>query len=89
MGNLLADETLWQARIAPTAASTSCREEELDACGASCARRSARRIRKGGAHTGRVLPGPDEGALPALRSRAAGAATIGGRTTYWCPVCQT
>lgn len=88
LGNLLVDEALWRAGIDPA--------RESDALDADEERRLARAIastlrllgRRGGSHTGDLmharLPGghcPRDGA-PLLRR------TVGGRTTYSCPVHQ-
>lgn len=88
VGNLLADETLWRAGIDPARAAGSLDDAEL--------RRLHRHLRRtleqlggrGGSHTGdlqvaRLRGGhcPKDGA-PLLRR------TIGGRTTYSCPVHQ-
>jgi formamidopyrimidine-DNA glycosylase len=88
VGNLLADQALWQARIAPGR-----RVSDLDTADLDRLRREIRAavrsaIRKGGAHTGALIQarGP-AGACPrdgTVLSRD----TIGGRTTYWCPECQ-
>jgi formamidopyrimidine-DNA glycosylase len=84
IGNLLADEMLWRARIDPRRASTSLSEAEL--------RRLHRQLRttlselfaRGGSHTGDHM----EARSPQGRCPRDGAAmlraTIGGRTTYWC-----
>ena len=88
VGNLLADEALWQARIAPTRPASSLAPAELD--GLRRALRAAVRsaIRQGGVHTGRFVGARDpEGACPRDGSPLA-RARIGGRTTYWCPACQ-
>lgn len=88
VGNLLADETLWQARIAPGRLTSELSDEELD--GLRRALRAAVRsaIRQGGAHTGRFIRarGPD-GACPRDGSPLE-RGRFGGRTSYWCPVCQ-
>ncbi len=45
-------------------------------------------IRDGGAHTGRLNPHrPPGGACPRCGTPLE-RATVGGRTTFWCPVCQ-
>jgi formamidopyrimidine-DNA glycosylase len=88
VGNLLADEGLWRARLAPRRPTASLSVEELDRLRREL--RSALRsaARQGGAHTGRFVQARgEEGACP----RCAGPlsrATVGGRTTYWCEVCQ-
>jgi formamidopyrimidine-DNA glycosylase len=88
VGNLLADETLWQARINPQRDTGSLDDADLDRL--RRALRSAIRsaVRKGGAHTGRfVRARRHEGFCP-RDGHALSRATVGGRTTYWCPVCQ-
>jgi formamidopyrimidine-DNA glycosylase len=89
LGNLLADETLWRAGIAPSRPA-----ESLDADEQAALHRAVRTTlrtlgRRGGSHTGDLMaarvPGgacPRDGA-PLLR------ATVGGRTTYWCARHQT
>jgi formamidopyrimidine-DNA glycosylase len=88
VGNLLADETLWQARINPQRDTGSLDDDDLDRL--RRALRSAIRsaVSKGGAHTGRfVRARRHEGFCP-RDGHALSRATVGGRTTYWCPVCQ-
>ncbi len=88
VGNLLADELLWQARIAPLRRTGDLSTEELDRLrrATRAAVRSA--IRQGGAHTGAFVAARDrEGACPRCRHDLE-RATVGGRTTYWCPACQ-
>jgi formamidopyrimidine-DNA glycosylase len=88
VGNLLADETLWQARINPQRDTGSLDDADLDRL--RRALRSAIRsaVRKGGAHTGRfVRARRHEGFCP-RDGHVLSRATVGGRTTYWCPVCQ-
>ena len=89
VGNLLADEILWQARLSPRRLTGSLSEAELD--GLRRALRAAVRsaIRKGGAHTGRFIAAREvDGVCPRCGSRLE-RARVGGRTTYWCPVCQS
>jgi formamidopyrimidine-DNA glycosylase len=88
VGNLLADQTLWQARIAPGRLVSTLSEEDLDRLRRELRSAVRSAIRLGGAHTGRFVQarGP-EGACP-RDGHALERATIGGRTTYWCPVCQ-
>ena len=88
LGNLLVDETLWRAGLDPERAAGSLDERERAAL--LRAIRATLRIlgRRGGSHTGGLMPGrvpgghcPRDGA-PLLRR------TVGGRTTYSCPVHQ-
>ena len=88
VGNLLADELLWQARISPQRRTSKLSKEELDRLRRAlrAAVRSAHR--EGGVHTGKFVKARDrEGACPRC-GHALERATVGGRTTYWCPVCQ-
>ena len=89
VGNLLADETLWRARLSPRRIAGELTTEELDLLRRQLRAATRDAIREGGVHTGRFVQArgrtgtcPRDGA-PLER------ATIGGRTTYWCPVCQT
>jgi formamidopyrimidine-DNA glycosylase len=85
IGNLLADEILWQARIDPRRPASSLSEEELDGLRRAMRAAIRRALRKGGAHTGSINAHrePDghcpRCGAPLSRGR------IGGRTTYWCP----
>jgi formamidopyrimidine-DNA glycosylase len=89
VGNLLADQALWQAQIAPDR-----RVSELEASDLDRLRRELRSairsaIKNGGVSTGRFVPARREGTCPRCGHSPLERATIGGRTTYWCPVCQT
>ena len=88
VGNLLADEALWRAGLDPRRPAGSLTPAEL--------RRLHRHLRgavddlisRGGSHAGDLMPArapggrcPKDGA-PLFR------ATVGGRTTWWCPAHQ-
>ena len=89
VGNLLADEALWRARIDPRAPASSLGEERSTGCGWRCARSiRAALLPRAGSGAGRVCAGAAEGILPALRLAAVPRGTVGGRTTYWCPAEQ-
>jgi formamidopyrimidine-DNA glycosylase len=83
IGNLLADEILWQAKVSPVA-----RVDSLSAAQANRLYRALKSVlesasAQGGAHTGRIAarhPGgtcPRDGA-PMVHG------TVGGRSTWWC-----
>lgn len=88
LGNLLVDEILWRASLDPTRPAGS-----LD--GAEQAR-LARTIgttlrvlgRRGGSHTGDLMPARVPSAGCPRDGTPLRRATIGGRTTYWCPAHQ-
>ncbi len=89
VGNLLADETLWQARIAPDRSTGSLSEDELDRLRRELRAATRSAIRKGGVHTGEFIPARRLTHVCPRDGHSLSRATIGGRTTYWCPVCQT
>jgi len=87
LGNLLVDETLWRAGIDPTRPPSA-----IDAGERKVLHRAVRSVlrtleRRGGSHTGDMpravdAPCPRDG-TPLRR------ATVGGRTTFWCPLHQS
>jgi formamidopyrimidine-DNA glycosylase len=88
VGNLLADETLWRARLLPRRVAGELSTEELDRLRRELRAATRDAIRNGGVHTGRFMPARERGgSCPRCRT-ALERATIGGRTTYWCPHCQ-
>lgn len=88
VGNLLADEALWQARLLPTRPAQSLSEAELDALRRTIRAATRSALRKGGVHTGQVIEHRRrDGVCPRCDAPMA-RATVGGRTTYWCPVEQ-
>jgi formamidopyrimidine-DNA glycosylase len=88
VGNLLADQALWQARIAPQRATSELSDEDLDRLRRELRAAVRSAIRDGGVHTGNFVEvrGRD-GACPRC-GQSLRRATVGGRTTYWCPACQ-
>jgi formamidopyrimidine-DNA glycosylase len=84
VGNLLADETLWQARLSPSRPAGELSTQELDALRRELRKATRSAIEKGGVHTGEVIPhrAKDETCprcgAPMVRD------TVGGRTTWWC-----
>jgi formamidopyrimidine-DNA glycosylase len=88
VGNLLADETLWRARLHPRREAGSLSEEELDHLRRVLRAATRDAIRKGGVHTGDFIPYRKRGAACPRCGTTVERATIGGRTTFWCPQCQ-
>ncbi|HLY50858.1 MAG TPA: DNA-formamidopyrimidine glycosylase family protein [Solirubrobacteraceae bacterium] len=89
VGNLLADQALWQAGIDPRRRTSDLSGEELDRLRREVRASVRSAIRKGGAHTGRFIAAREPGGHCPRCAAGLERARIGGRTTYWCPVCQT
>jgi formamidopyrimidine-DNA glycosylase len=88
VGNLLADETLWRARIDPNRPAASLDAEELDRLRVELRAATRSAISKGGVHTGDVIPARRRDGLCPRCGAAMVRGTIGGRTTWWCPAEQ-
>ncbi len=84
VGNLLADELLWQVAISPSRPAEQLSTEELD--GLRVALRSAVRsaTRQGGVHTGEVIPYRKKGQDCPRCGAPMEQGVVGGRTTWWC-----
>jgi formamidopyrimidine-DNA glycosylase len=89
VGNLLADQALWQARIAPARLTGSLTVDELDRLRREVRSAVRQAIRRGGAHTGQLISARIAGGICPRCGSELSRARIGGRTTYWCPRCQT
>ncbi len=88
VGNLLADEVLWQAQIAPGRRTDTLSEDDLDRLRRELRKAVRLAIRHGGVHTLAFVQSR-RGADGCPRDgHSLERAKIGGRTTYWCPVCQ-
>ena len=88
VGNLLADEILWRARLSPRRPAGELTTDELDHLRRSVRAAMRDAIRNGGAHTGHFTPFRERGGTCPRCRTGLERATIGGRTTFWCPVCQ-
>jgi formamidopyrimidine-DNA glycosylase len=88
VGNLLADEALWRARLSPRLAAGSLSVEQLDALRRAVRAATRDAIKLGGAHTGHLIPHRERGGTCPRCGGPLSRDTIGGRTTYWCPRCQ-
>ncbi len=88
VGNLLADEALWQAGLSPLRPAGEVSEEELDRLRRALRAATRRAIRLGGVHSGELIPERRRGGRCPRCGAELERATVGGRTTYWCPVEQ-
>lgn len=85
VGNLLADETLWRARLSPLRPAGEVTGEELDRLRRELHAAARSAIRKGGVHTGELIPHRVRGGTCPRCGAELQRAQVGGRTTYWCP----
>jgi formamidopyrimidine-DNA glycosylase len=84
VGNLLADETLWQARLSPSAPAGELSMATLDALRRTLRTALRSAIEHGGVHTGEIIPfRRAEAACPRCGAPMAHD-TVGGRSTWWC-----
>jgi formamidopyrimidine-DNA glycosylase len=88
IGNLLADQILWQARISPQRRTGELSMDELDRLRRETRAAVRSAIRKGGAHTGRFIQSRGHDGVCPRDGHPLERGRIGGRTTYWCPACQ-
>jgi formamidopyrimidine-DNA glycosylase len=84
VGNLLADETLWQARLSPAARADELSREELDRLHKALRKSLRAAIRKGGVHTGELISSRKREATCPRCGAPMEHGKVGGRTTWWC-----
>lgn len=89
IGNLLADEVLWRAGIAPTRPVEEVSGRERATLLRSLRAAIAAAIRDGGVHTLTLVPHRRPGGHCPRDGAPLSRATVGGRTTWWCPQHQT
>ncbi len=85
VGNLLADETLWRAGLSPRREAGSLSPDELDDLRRTLRAATRRAIRRGGVHTGDLIRHRRRDGRCPRCGAALERASVGGRTTYWCP----
>ncbi len=88
VGNLLADQALWQARIAPRRDTADLENADLDRLRRELRSAIRSAVRLGGVHTGRFIRARRREGVCPRDGHSLERATVGGRTTYWCPACQ-
>jgi formamidopyrimidine-DNA glycosylase len=85
VGNLLADEVLWQARESPMRPAGDLSDAELDGLRRTLRAATRRATKRGGVHTGDVIAARRrDGRCPRCGAEMR-RATVGGRTTWFCP----
>jgi formamidopyrimidine-DNA glycosylase len=85
VGNLIADEVLWQAGLSPLRVAGSLDASEVVSL-ARQVREVVRRLgQRGGSHMGDLGDQRRPGGRCPLDGSALARATVGGRTTWWCP----
>jgi formamidopyrimidine-DNA glycosylase len=86
LGNLLVDEFLWWTSLDPRRLAGALLPEEVGRLHATIRRRLPIMLRRGGSHTGTLSPEMRSmgGRCPRDGGELA-RATVGGRTTIWCP----
>jgi formamidopyrimidine-DNA glycosylase len=85
VGNLLADEVLWRSGLAPERAARSLDTEELKALHKHLKATLRDLHKRGGSHTGDLIAHRKPGGRCPKDGAALKRATVGGRTTWWCP----
>jgi formamidopyrimidine-DNA glycosylase len=88
LGNLLVDEILWRARLSPMRPASGLDEVELDALRRHVRAALRDAISGGGAHVGKFTPHRVKGGHCPRCGADLARGTVGGRTTFWCPVEQ-
>ena len=84
VGNLLADEALWQARISPQAPAGSLSRPAVSRLYRSLQAALASAEANGGVHTGEVIPARRRGGVCPRCGAPMRQGVVGGRTTWWC-----
>ncbi len=89
VGNLIADEVLWRAGLSPQRPAGSLTDADVRRLRGQIRRTVARLVGRGGSHLTTFM----EHRRPGGRCPRDGAtlvrATVGGRTTWWCPTHQS
>lgn len=85
VGNLAADEILWRAGLDPTRPAGGLDPTEVRRLAHHVRATLAELARRGGSHTGDLGPHRGPGGRCPRDGAALVRATVGGRTTWWCP----
>lgn len=88
LGNLLTDEILWRAGLDPNRPSRSLNADDVTALHREMKRTLKDLGKRGGSHLGDLQQARQRGGICPREGAALDRRTIGGRTTYSCPVHQ-
>ncbi|MGX7679932.1 DNA-formamidopyrimidine glycosylase family protein [Jatrophihabitans sp. DSM 45814] len=89
VGNLLADEALWQARLSPAKRVDQLQPAEVDRLHRAVRRAVNAAVANGGAHTGRMISERHPGGHCPRCHAEMRHGTVGGRSTWWCSAEQS
>ena len=85
VGNLIADEVLWRAALAPARPAGDLPGRAVARLHGHLGPAIAELIERGGSHTGDLMPERRPGGVCPRDGTPLARATVGGRTTWWCP----
>lgn len=88
LGNLLTDEVLWRASLAPVREARSLDPAEHRRLHRHLRRTLAELTERGGSHTGDLQSSRERGGRCPRDGQPLDRRPVGGRTTYWCPAHQ-
>ena len=88
VGNLLADETLWRARLSPRRPAGELSADELDHLRRELRAAVRDAIRNGGVHTGRFMPAREKGGCARAARRCSRGTRSAGAPRTGARVCQ-
>lgn len=84
VGNLLADEALWRAKLHPAVRVNTLRRTEVDRLYRALRASIESAVRQGGVHTGDVIAARHPGGTCPRCGAEMRHGTVGGRSTWWC-----
>ena len=84
VGNLLADEALWRAKVAPAERVDGLQPKDADRLYRAVRSAVQSAIAQGGAHTGDVISARHPGGTCPRCGAEMKHGTVGGRSTWWC-----
>lgn len=88
IGNLIADEVLWRSGLSPLRPSDSLSAAEIRRLHRHLVRTLADLTERGGSHLGDLMDERRPGGVCPRDGGALVRSTVGGRTSWWCPVHQ-